>query len=78
MKNPCWDENTNTSCPDRYGGCHVTCPDWAKYVKERNHSYDVRQAQKNIDYMVVDIFANRRKSHDKEYMHSIRTKRKRW
>lgn len=42
MKNPCFDENTKTDCPRRGKGCSVGCPEWTKYVKERDISYQKR------------------------------------
>lgn len=45
MENPCFDSSTKTDCPDRHGGCSVTCERWAKYVEERNRRYEQRQKE---------------------------------
>lgn len=42
MKNPCFNQDTKTDCPRRKEGCSVDCPEWAKYVAERDISYKER------------------------------------
>lgn len=53
MKNPCFNEETRTDCPKRCAGCAVNCPDWAKYVEERNAEYARRQEQAEIDRIMT-------------------------
>jgi hypothetical protein len=36
MKPPCKD------CPERKGGCAVTCPKWREYIAERDKQYEKR------------------------------------
>lgn len=43
MKRPCYDPITHTDCPRRCGGCAVNCPEWAKYVSERDKEYKRRK-----------------------------------
>lgn len=45
MKNPCFDPSTKTDCPNRRGGCSVTCEKWAEYVKKREETYKDRYHQ---------------------------------
>lgn len=42
MKSPCFNVQTKTDCPKRHVGCTKDCPEWAKYVEERNEEYRVR------------------------------------
>ena len=45
MKNPCYNEQTKTDCPDRSSGCGATCEKWAKYVKARDAEYERRHRE---------------------------------
>lgn len=42
MNNPCFDEKTRKSCPDRHCGCAIKCERWAAYVAERDAEYERR------------------------------------
>ena len=42
MDNPCYDRVNKIDCPRRKGGCSVDCPDWAKYIEEREKMYKER------------------------------------
>ncbi len=39
IKNPCH------KCPRRVAGCAIGCPDWDKYVKERDENYKRRNRE---------------------------------
>lgn len=54
MKNPCFNEETRTDCPKRCAGCAVNCPEWAKYVEERNEEYRRRKIQTDADCVIWD------------------------
>ena len=41
-------------CPDRAPGCGATCPDWQKYVKERNAEYEQRAKLREFENMVYE------------------------
>ena len=41
-------------CPDRAAGCGATCPDWQKYVKERDAEYEQRKKQHELNQMFFD------------------------
>lgn len=43
MKNPCYNKETKTDCPDRHSGCGATCEKWAEYVVKRDAEYVQRQ-----------------------------------
>lgn len=43
LKNPCYDTETKTDCPDRCGGCQLNCPKWKAYLVERDELYKKRQ-----------------------------------
>ena len=43
MKSPCFNEETQTDCPDRCGGCAAKCEKWAAYVEVRNKEYEERK-----------------------------------
>lgn len=45
MDSPCYDVERKIDCPRRCAGCSVECPDWAKYVAERDADYDKRLAE---------------------------------
>jgi hypothetical protein len=37
-------------CPDRKGGCAITCPKWQKYTVERQKIYDKRKQDCLVKY----------------------------
>ena len=45
MKNPCYNTETKTDCPERKFGCGATCPKWAEYVKLRDAEYECRHRE---------------------------------
>lgn len=45
MKNPCYNKETKTDCPDRHPGCGATCEKWAEYVKLRDAEYETRHRE---------------------------------
>lgn len=51
-KNPCYDAVNKIDCPRRAANCSVTCPEWKKYVEERNASYQ-EEAIHNIGTMTA-------------------------
>ena len=40
FSNPCVKD-----CPDRCGGCSISCPRWAEYVAARDAEYDRRRKE---------------------------------
>lgn len=52
MKNPCYDMNTQSDCPDRHVGCAVNCTKWNEYIKLREDEYARRKkvSQATGDY----------------------------
>lgn len=40
LNNPCTQD-----CPDRCGGCSISCPRWAAYVEVRNAEYERRKKE---------------------------------
>lgn len=42
IHNPCFNEETKTDCICRRPGCSAYCPEWAKYVEERDRLYAIR------------------------------------
>ncbi len=45
---PCYDPKTKTDCERRCTGCQVSCPDWAKYAKQREAERE-RNIKKSAD-----------------------------
>lgn len=62
MKQPC-----KRDCPRRVPGCGATCPDWQKYVKERNAKYDERRL--NSEYNACKHEVMRRVVHRRFMKH---------
>lgn len=48
MKNPCYDTATKTDCPRRCAGCAVECPDWQKFIAEKEQFYKKRMADHDV------------------------------
>lgn len=46
-------------CARRAAGCAVTCPDWPKYVKERDAYYDALYSTKEDDRAIRERAINR-------------------
>lgn len=46
-KNPCYDAINKIDCPRRSANCSVTCPEWKKYIEERNENY-LKEAIRNV------------------------------
>lgn len=65
------------NCPDRHGGCAVTCEKWQKYEKERNANYEERSRRKMANDS--DTYAKKKRMvrQDKTYL-SLRKAGKRW
>lgn len=49
MKNPCYNEETKTDCPNRKAGCAAKCEKWAEYVKLRDAEYLQRQTDAMLE-----------------------------
>ena len=60
MKNPCYNTETHTDCPERYPGCGADCPKWAAYVVKRDAEYIQRQIQYNQDRERISNYKGRR------------------
>lgn len=45
IESPCFDRKTKTDCPRRCAGCSVDCPEWNKYLKERDELYKKRKIE---------------------------------
>ena len=58
MKNPCYDRNTKSDCPDRKAGCAAKCPEWAAYVEERERMYKKRKDNRDLIYGLRDAKRN--------------------
>lgn len=41
---PCYDVVTKQDCPRRSATCRIFCPEWKKYVEERDKEYERRYA----------------------------------
>lgn len=44
-KNPCYDKETKTDCPDRKPGCQIDCKKWKEYSVDREKRYEKRIVQ---------------------------------
>ena len=49
MESPCYDRKLSQGCPDRRGGCSVTCERWAMYLKIRELEYKQRRKQADAE-----------------------------
>lgn len=72
MKNPCFNRETRTDCPKRKAGCAVDCPDWAKYVKERDEEYERRKILSEVN---CTIFSSRSRLYKKLAMRKLQANR---
>lgn len=55
IKPPCKD------CPNRYPGCHDTCPDWQTYKQQRECVYKERLVQADATAAQWDMSSAARK-----------------
>lgn len=62
-KHPC-----KVDCPERRGGCAVTCAKWQKYEKARNANYEERSRQKFINQTDTYAKQKRMERQDKAYI----------
>ena len=68
MKNPCYNKETKTDCPDRYSGCGADCPKWAAYVVKRDAEYIKRHIE-NAEKRHRISNRKARKHQEKRYVH---------
>lgn len=54
LENPCYDRKTQTSCPWRCEGCHITCPEWKAYLVKRDEMYKQRKIKYEARSIVED------------------------
>lgn len=59
MKSPCYNPDTQTDCPRRSVGCAVNCPEWAKYVQERDAEYARRKAETDAKAIISENRSDR-------------------
>ena len=55
MKNPCYDTATKTGCPNRCAGCAVGCPEWKKFMEEKEQFYKRRNAEVEAASAIDDV-----------------------
>lgn len=71
---PCFDVSTRTDCPRRHEGCAVGCPDWEKYVVERDAEYKKRRDEMGLRVIINDSYARRKARYLKKQMYKQRWK----
>lgn len=62
---PCFDVQSRQDCPRRHAGCAATCPEWAKYEKQRKAGYEkvdeyhkATEAYRQVRQKRVDMYRN--------------------
>lgn len=73
-KAPCYNTETKTDCPRRCAGCAVDCPDWAKYVAERDAEYQKRKDEMGLRAVINDSYSRRKTRYFKKLMAKQRWK----
>lgn len=56
MENPCYDKVNKVDCPRRHGGCAVDCPEWKKYIEERDKVYMIRKYECDANSMEYERY----------------------
>lgn len=59
IKNPCFDERTKTSCPNRHSGCAMGCEKWDAYVRKRDQEYKRRFVESEAKHLSYETHAMR-------------------
>lgn len=52
LNSPCYDPTTKTDCPRRCAGCAETCPEWEKYVEERDALYEKFRSEREANSVI--------------------------
>lgn len=58
MENPCYNRRTKESCPNRHGGCSVTCEKWQEYLSRRNQRYQEKAQEQETKRTFIDFKRN--------------------
>lgn len=54
LKNPCYNQKTNTDCENRCSGCSTICALWHDYVQRRNKMYKERAKTAKVESGMIE------------------------